>query len=70
MVVIVVVVPITVASSPRIFQITTAALRLAAMLPMFAFRIMQLLLRTADSFFAFSVIIAIKRPHGNRPAQE
>jgi hypothetical protein len=71
----VIVVPImvpvsAVASCPRIFQITAAALRLAAMFTVLAFRIMQLLLRIADSLLAFSVIIAVKRSCGNGPAQE
>ena len=59
-----------VAPCPRIFQITTPALRLAAVFTMLALRIMQLLLRIAESLFALSVVIAIKRPRGNYPAQE
>jgi hypothetical protein len=71
MVMIVVMVPVAVmASSPRIFQVTAAAFRLTAVLTMFAFRVMQLLLRTAYSLFALFVVIAIKRPRRNCPAQE
>jgi hypothetical protein len=68
---IMVVVPVSaMASCPRIFQITAAALRLATMFTVLAFRIMQLLLRIADSLLAFSIVIAVKRSRGNSPAQE
>jgi hypothetical protein len=66
-----VMIPVSVmASCPRVFQITTAALCLAAMFTVLAFRIMQLLLRVADSLLAFSIVIAVKRSRGNGPAQE
>jgi hypothetical protein len=66
-----VMIPVSVmASCPRIFQITAAALRLAAVFTVLAFRIMQLLLRAADSLLAFSIVIAVKRSRGNGPAQE
>jgi hypothetical protein len=66
-----VMVPISaMASCPRVFQITTAALRLAAVFTVLAFRIVQLLLRIADSLLAFPVVIAVKRSRGNGPAQE
>jgi hypothetical protein len=68
-----VVVPIAaMAFSPRVFQVTAAALRLSAVFPVLAFRIVQLILRITDLLFAFSVIIVITvhRPHGNGPAQE
>jgi len=67
---IVVVVPIAVAACSRIFQVATAALCLAAVFTVLALRIMQLLLRIAEPLFALSVVIAIKRPRGNYPAQE
>jgi hypothetical protein len=67
---IVVVVPIAVAACSRIFQVATAALCLAAVFTVLALRIMQLPLRIAESLFALSVVIAIKRPRGNYPAQE
>jgi hypothetical protein len=65
-----VVVPITVAPCPRVFQVATAVFCLAAVFTMLALGIMQLVLRIADSFFALSVVIAVKRPRGNCPAQE
>jgi hypothetical protein len=69
---IVVMVSITVAPCPRIFQVATAALRLAAVVPVLAFRILQLALGIADLLFALSVVvmIAVKRPCWNRSAQE
>jgi hypothetical protein len=69
---IVIVVPIVVATCPRIFQVTTAALRLAAMVPVFALGVMQLGFGFTDLLFAFSVIIviAVHRPRGNGSAQE
>jgi hypothetical protein len=73
MVMIVVVVSISVvASGPRVFQVPTAALCLAAVFPMFALRIVQFALRCADSVFALPVIIVITvhRPRGNRSAQK
>src|SRR5436305_11227827 len=72
-VVIPVMVPIAVmAACPRIFQVTTAALRLSAVLTMFAFRLVQLVLRTTNLVLAPSVIIMIpvERPRWNRPSQE
>jgi hypothetical protein len=69
-IVVVIVVPIPVAACPRVFQIATAALRLAAVFTVLALRIMQLLLRIAEPLFALSVVIAIQRPRGNYPAQE
>ncbi|HEV7674209.1 MAG TPA: hypothetical protein VGQ12_06745, partial [Candidatus Angelobacter sp.] len=68
MIAVVVMVPVAVvAPSPCIFQITTAILRLSAMFPVFAFLIVQLTLRIADSLLALSVIVAIadKCPCGN-----
>jgi hypothetical protein len=56
---IVIAVPIMVAPCPRIFQVATAVLRLAAVLTMLAFRIVQLALRIADLLFAPSVIIVV-----------
>jgi hypothetical protein len=68
---IVVMVPVSVmAPCPRVFQVAALAFRLAAVLTMFALRIMQLMFRIADSFFAPSVVIAIKRPRGNYSAKE
>jgi hypothetical protein len=71
MVTIVVVVP-AVASRPHVFQVTTAALRLAAVFTMLAFRIMQSALGIANLLLAPSVIIviAVHRPRGNGSAQE
>jgi hypothetical protein len=72
MVMIVIVVPIMVAPCPRIFQITTAALCLAAVFTVLALRIMQLGFGFADLLFAPSVVIviAVHRPCGNCSAQE
>jgi hypothetical protein len=73
MIAVVVMVPVAVvAPSPCIFQITTAILRLSAMFPVFAFLIVQLTLRIADSLLALSVIVAIadKCPCGNCSAQK
>jgi hypothetical protein len=72
MVVIVIVVPIAMATCPRVFQVATAALRLAAVFTMLAFRIVQLALGIADLLYALSVVvmIAVKRPCWNRSAQE
>jgi len=56
---IVIVVPIVVAPCPCIFQVAAAALRLAAVFTMLAFRIMQFVFRIADLLFAPSVIIVI-----------
>jgi len=67
---IVIVVPIVVAPCPRIFQVATATLRLAAVFTVLAFRIVQFVFRIADLLFAPSVVIAIKRPCGNHSAQE
>ena len=69
-VVMMIVVPIMVTSCPRIFQVATAALRLAAVFTVLALGIMQFALRIADSLFALSVIIAVYRPCGNCSAQE
>jgi hypothetical protein len=71
-VMIVIMVPIMVASCPRIFQITTAALRLAAVFTVLALRIMQLGFGFADLLFAPSVVIviAVHRPRWNCAAQE
>jgi hypothetical protein len=67
-----IVVPIAVAPRPHVFQITTAALRLAAVFTMLAFRIMQSALGIANLLLAPSVIIviAVHRPRGNGSAQE
>jgi hypothetical protein len=72
MVTIVVVVPIAVAPRPHVFQVTTAALRLAAVFTMLAFRIMQSALCIANLLLAPSVIIviAVHRPRGNGSDQE
>lgn len=61
-----------VAPSPRIFQITTPALRLAAVFPVLAFRILQLALGIADLLFALSVVIviAVHRTRGNCSGQK
>jgi hypothetical protein len=69
---IVIVVPIVVATCPRIFQVTTAALRLAAVFTVLAFRIVQFVFRIADLLFAPSVVIviAVHRSRGNGPAQK
>jgi hypothetical protein len=65
-----VVVPIMVAPCPRVFQVATAAFCLAAVFTMLALGVMQFVFGFANPVFAFSVVIAIKRPRGNRPAQE
>jgi len=65
-----IVVPVAMAPCPHVFQVTTAALRLAAVFTMLALRIVQFPLRIADSLLALSVIIAIKRPRGDRRAQD
>jgi hypothetical protein len=70
MIMIVVVVPVAVAACSRIFQVAAAALCLAAVFTVLALRIVQLPLRIAESLFAPSVVIAIKRPRGNYPAHE
>jgi hypothetical protein len=77
MVMIVVVVMIAVmvavvAPSSCIFQVAAAALRLTAVFPVLAFRILQLALGIVDLLFALSVVIviAVKRPCGNRSAQK
>jgi hypothetical protein len=69
---IVIVVPIMVATCSRAFQIAALALSLTAMFPVFAFCVMQLGFGFADLLFAFSVIIviAVHRPCGNGSAQE
>jgi len=69
---IVIVVPIMVTSRPRIFQVATAALRLAAVFTVLALRIMQLGFGFADLLFTPSVIIviAVHRSRGNCSAQE
>jgi hypothetical protein len=76
-IVIVVVIPIVVpvsvmAPCPRIFQVTTAAFRLATVLPVLAFSIVQFALGIANLVLAPSVIIMItvKTPCGNHSAQE
>lgn len=72
-VVIPVMVPIAVmAACPRVFQITTLVLCLAAMVTVLALGVMQLSFGFADLLFALSVIIviAVKRPRGNHSAQE
>jgi len=58
------------APRPHVFQITAAALRLAAVFPVLAFRIVQLALRIANLLFAPSVVVTVYRPRGNRSAQE
>src|SRR5579871_1545974 len=60
------------APRPHVFQIATAALRLAAVFTVLPFRIVQFSFGIADLLFAPSVIIviAIQRPRGNRSAQE
>jgi hypothetical protein len=71
MVMIVVVVPVSVmAPFARFFQIVAAGLRLAAVFTVLAFGIVQFAFRIADSLFALSVVIAIKRPCGNCSTQE
>jgi len=67
---IVVVVPITMAPFTRFFQFVAAGLRLAAVFTMLALGIVQFALSIADSLFALSVIIAIKRPRWHRSAKE
>lgn len=67
---IVVMVPITMAPFTRFFQIVAAGLRLAAVLTVLALGIVQLALRIADSLFALSIVIGIKRSRGNHSAQE
>src|SRR5438309_9197634 len=70
-VVVMIVVPIAVmAPGPCVFQVTAAALGLAAAFPVFAFRIVQLLFRFLHLPFAFIVVVAVKRPCGNNSAQE
>jgi hypothetical protein len=72
-VMIAVVVPVSVvAPCSRIFHVPAAALRLAAVFPVLAFRIVQLALGIADLLLAPSVIvvITIHRPCGNCSAQE
>jgi hypothetical protein len=59
-----------VAPSPCIFQVATAALGLAAVFPMLAFRIVQLLFRFLHLPFAFVIAIAIQRSCRNCSAQE
>lgn len=70
MIMVVVVVPITMATCPRVFEVTTAAFGLPAVFPVLAFRIVQFVFRIADPLLAFSVIIAIQRPCGYGSAQE
>ena len=69
---IVIVVPIMVATCPRIFQIATAALRLAAVFSVLALGVMQLGFGFTDLLFAPSVVIviAVHRSRGYGPAQE
>src|SRR5579864_9547134 len=67
---IVIVVPIAVAPRPHVFQITTAALRLAAVFTVLALRVVQLALCIAYLLFAPSVVVTVYRPRGNRSAQE
>src|SRR5579864_1612533 len=67
---IVIVVPIAMAPCPHVFQITTAALRLAAVFPMLALRVVQFALCIADLLFAPSVVVTVYRPRGNCSAQE
>jgi hypothetical protein len=71
MVMIVIAVP-AVAPRPHVLQVATAALRLAAVFTMLAFRIMQSALGIANLLLAPSVIIviAVHRPRGNGSAQE
>jgi hypothetical protein len=54
----------------RFFQIVAAGLRLAAVFTVLALGIVQFALRIADSLFALSVVIAVKRPRGNHSAQK
>jgi hypothetical protein len=70
LVVIVVIMVPAMASCPRIFQVTTLALRLAAVLSVFALCIMQFALGCAYAVFALSVIVAVNRPRRNCPSQE
>src|SRR5438309_7539793 len=62
----------TMAACPGVFQVTTLALRLAAVFSVFAFRFLQLALGIVDLLFAFSVaiVIAVHRRCGNGSAQE
>jgi hypothetical protein len=69
-VIVVVVMVAAVAPFTRFFQIVAAGLRLAAMLTMLTFGIVQLALRIANPFFALSFVIAIKRSRGDHSAQE
>jgi uncharacterized membrane protein len=73
--VIVVMIPIMVAVSamapcPHVFQVTTAALRLAAVFTVLAFGVMQFSLRITDLLLAFSIVITVYRPRGDRSAQK
>jgi hypothetical protein len=68
---VVVVVPIVVAATfPRLFQFVAFLFGLPAVFTVLAFGVVQLVLRIADSLFALSVVIAVKSPYGNGPAQE
>lgn len=75
MIMIVVMIVITVpamAPCPHVFQVTPLVLCLAAVFPVFAFRILQLALGIADLLLASSVIIviAVQRPYRDCSAQE
>jgi hypothetical protein len=65
-----IVVAIAMAPRPRVFQVTTAAFGLPAVIPMLAFRIVQFSLRGADSVLAFPVIVTVNCPRRHRSAQE
>src|SRR6476646_8602374 len=67
---IVIMVPITMAPCPHVFQVTTAALRLAAVLTVLALRVVQLALCIADLLCAPSVVVTVYRPRGDGSAQE
>jgi hypothetical protein len=70
--VMIVIAVLAVAPRPHVLQVTTAALRLAAVFTMLAFRIMQSALGVADLLLAPSVIIviAVHRPRGNGSTQQ
>jgi hypothetical protein len=60
------------APCPHVFQVTPLILCLAAVFPVFAFRIVQLAFGIADLLLAPSVVIviAVHRSRGNGSAQE
>jgi hypothetical protein len=71
-VLVVVVVPILVMAAvfPHLFEFVAFLFRLTAVFTVLAFGVVQLVFRVADSLFALSVVIAVKGPDGNGPAQE